>query len=324
MYSPAASSTLRASKRSSSTAGTFTSRRVSLICAKIGDSMIRSRMNKPTNTSTMLTKNGTRQPHDKKSSSGSWLHEQEHAVGHQPADRAAHLRKAAEEASPLAAASARWPSAPRRPTRRRPRGPARSAARPSVSAPTRRWWRRSASIPSGTSRGPSSSTSARASSCDRSGRRCGRTPGRRPAARRTRPRTRRTRRACRPARRRLGRTGGRTRAPTRSRRRRSRTTRRTFRPCSRARLAARTRAAPNRSALSASLRPRPAARVSLRRLASSRRAPCALGFLLRRSALLRPFDAALCRTGPTGRAGFAPADFARGAEAAATEPASRG
>ncbi len=71
MYSPAASSTLRASKRSNSTAGILATRRVSLSCAKTGDSMIRSRMNKPTNTSTMLIKNGTRQPHDKKSSSGS-------------------------------------------------------------------------------------------------------------------------------------------------------------------------------------------------------------------------------------------------------------
>jgi hypothetical protein len=62
---------LRAWVCSNSTTGTFTTPRASFIFAKTGDSMIRSRMNRPTNTSTMLKRNGTRQPHDTKSSSGS-------------------------------------------------------------------------------------------------------------------------------------------------------------------------------------------------------------------------------------------------------------
>ncbi len=97
------------SVRSSSTTGTFTTRRVSLIFAKTGDSMIRRRMNKPTNTSTMLIRNGTRQPHDYEVFLGQLLHREEHAGGHQAADGAAHLRKAAEEAAPLAARSAPSP-----------------------------------------------------------------------------------------------------------------------------------------------------------------------------------------------------------------------
>jgi hypothetical protein len=62
---------LRLCSRTASTTGVLASSPVSFMASKTGVSAIRTRMNSPTATSTSESRKGTRQPHDRKSSSGS-------------------------------------------------------------------------------------------------------------------------------------------------------------------------------------------------------------------------------------------------------------
>ena len=59
--------------RKTSTSGSAAFASASSISLKAGGSSILSRITRPTATSTIETRNGTRQPHDWKASSGSWV-----------------------------------------------------------------------------------------------------------------------------------------------------------------------------------------------------------------------------------------------------------